>query len=148
MHKTLPFSNNELFIFIAIIRRALRAYFAWKKLKVDYSKNQTLTWLVEWKFSERIYVKTLFEFSVIGFIKYCLFIKAKQLYWNGTSAWVFSCKFVAYFENTFSNTSGWLLLKIQFNILKIFTKIFGENISHFNVSHYSLWRLAIQNQQN
>ena len=24
-----------------------------------------------------------------------------QLYWNRTSAWVFSCKFAAYFQNTF-----------------------------------------------
>ena len=27
---------------------------------------------------------------------------AKQLYWNHTSAWAFSCKFAAYFQNTFS----------------------------------------------
>ena len=27
---------------------------------------------------------------------------AKQLYWNRTSAWVFSCKPTAYFQNTFS----------------------------------------------
>ena len=27
--------------------------------------------------------------------------RAKQLYWNHTSAWVFSCKFAAYFQNTF-----------------------------------------------
>ena len=26
---------------------------------------------------------------------------AKQLYWNRTSAWVFSCKFTAYFQNIF-----------------------------------------------
>ena len=26
---------------------------------------------------------------------------AKQLYWNHTSAWVSSCKFTAYFQNTF-----------------------------------------------
>ena len=25
----------------------------------------------------------------------------KQLYWNHTSAWVFSCKFAVYFQNTF-----------------------------------------------
>ena len=25
----------------------------------------------------------------------------KQLYWNGTSAWVFYCKFAAYFQNSF-----------------------------------------------
>ena len=28
-------------------------------------------------------------------------IVAKQLYWNHTSAWVFSCKFATYFQNTF-----------------------------------------------
>ena len=33
----------------------------------------------------------------------CSFNKvALQLYWNRTSAWVFSCKFAAYFQNTFS----------------------------------------------
>ena len=42
----------------------------------------------------------------------CDFNKAVlQLYWNRTSAWVFSCKFAAYFQNTFfKNTSEWLLL--------------------------------------
>ena len=41
-----------------------------------------------------------------GLKKYCsIFINtrikaAKQLYWNQFSAWVFSCKFAAYFQNT------------------------------------------------
>ena len=36
---------------------------------------------------------------------------AKQLYWIHTLAWVFSCKFAAYFQNTFPrNISGGLLL--------------------------------------
>ena len=33
---------------------------------------------------------------------------AKQLYWNRTSAWVFSCKFAEYFKNTFSWESLWM----------------------------------------
>ena len=38
----------------------------------------------------------------------CNFNKvAKQLYWNHTSAWVFSCKFAAYFQNTFSQEHLW-----------------------------------------
>ena len=41
---------------------------------------------------------------------------ALRLYWNRTSAWVFSCKFAAYFQNIFSehpkNTSGGLLLRV------------------------------------
>ena len=30
-----------------------------------------------------------------------------QLYWNRTSTWVFSCKFAAYFQNTFSLEHLW-----------------------------------------
>ena len=38
----------------------------------------------------------------------CDFNKAAlQLYWNHTSAWVFSSKFVAYFQNTFSSEHIW-----------------------------------------
>ena len=33
---------------------------------------------------------------------------AKQLYLNRTSAWVFSCKFAAYFQNTFSMEHLWV----------------------------------------
>ena len=32
---------------------------------------------------------------------------AKQLYWNHTSAWVFSCKIATYFQNTFSKEHLW-----------------------------------------
>ena len=38
----------------------------------------------------------------------CEFNKpAKQLYWSRTSAWVFSCKFSAYFQNTFLTEHLW-----------------------------------------
>ena len=33
---------------------------------------------------------------------------AKQLYWNRASAWVFSCKCAAYFQNTFSYEHLWV----------------------------------------
>ena len=33
---------------------------------------------------------------------------SKQLYWNHTSAWVFSCNFAAYFQNTFSKQRLWV----------------------------------------
>ena len=33
-----------------------------------------------------------------------------QLYLHLTLAWVFSCKFAAYFQNTYKNTSGEMLL--------------------------------------
>ena len=32
---------------------------------------------------------------------------AKQLYWNRTSAWGFSCKFTSYFQKTFSKEHIW-----------------------------------------
>ena len=31
----------------------------------------------------------------------CGYTHALQLYWSHTSTWVFSCKFAAYFQNTF-----------------------------------------------
>ena len=38
----------------------------------------------------------------------CDFNKAaKQFYWNHTLAWVFSCKFAAYFQSTFSYQHLW-----------------------------------------
>ena len=44
----------------------------------------------------------------------------KQLYWNHTSAWVFSCKFAAYFQNTFYYehlwTSASVYLKYSYTI--------------------------------
>ena len=33
---------------------------------------------------------------------------ALQLYWNRISAWVFSCKFAAYFQNTFFQEHLWV----------------------------------------
>ena len=48
---------------------------------------------------------------------------ALQLYWNRTLAWVFSCKFGAYFQNTFpKNTSGRLFLQLVL-ILSYFSTV-------------------------
>ena len=38
MHKTIPIPMSYSF-FIAITQQVLKAYFAWKQVKVDYSKN-------------------------------------------------------------------------------------------------------------
>ena len=49
--------------------------------------------------------------SVIWSFKHFTYNFALQLYWNRTFTWLFSCKFAAYFHNTFlKNTSGWLPL--------------------------------------
>ena len=37
---------------------------------------------------------------------------AKQLYWNHTSAWVFSCKFAAYLQNIFSKEHLWMAASV------------------------------------
>ena len=62
-----------------------------------------------------------------GVLKICSrFINkaVKHLYWNCTSAWVFSCHFAAYFQNTFSlNTYGWLLLFIKTKMIHTVMKV-------------------------
>ena len=40
-------------------------------------------------------------------------LKIKQLYWNQTSSWVFSCKFAAYFQNTFSKEHLWVAASVH-----------------------------------
>ena len=40
--------------------------------------------------------------------KYDINKVASQLYWKRTLAWVFSCKLVAYFQNTFSKEHLWM----------------------------------------
>ena len=45
---------------------------------------------------------------------------AKQLYWNHTSAWEFSCKFAAYFQNIFS----WKHLWVAASVARIFANAY------------------------
>ena len=74
LHKTVPMfflimSHHSFFV--AIIRRVLKAYFAWKQLKVDYSKNT-------WKEENRRH----------GFV--CLlagYISVKKNYWKVQFCW-------------------------------------------------------------
>ena len=40
---------------------------------------------------------------------------ALQLYRNHTSAWVFSCNFAAYFQNTFSQEHHWVTASEHFD---------------------------------
>ena len=43
-----------------------------------------------------------------------------QLYWNNTSAWVFSCKYAAYFQSTFLDEHLWSVATSVFNCRPIF----------------------------
>ena len=50
---------------------------------------------------------------------------AKKLYWNHTLAWMFSCKFVAYFQNTFFSEDIWRAPSIAIcKNLQSFIKLF------------------------
>ena len=68
-------------------------------------------------------------------ISKCDFNKvALQLYWNRTSAWVFSCKFTAYFKNTFSKEHLWMAAsgsvindRTQL-LLNLFQNVLNENM--------------------
>ena len=55
---------------------------------------------------EKVFLKICSKFTREHSCRSAISIKfnkgALQLYWNRTSALVFSCKFVAYFQNTFS----------------------------------------------
>ena len=55
---------------------------------------------------------------------------ANQLYWNRTSVWVFSCKFVAYFQNTFSLEHIWRAASVNAN-----------NIFYGSLSEPLFWKL-------
>ena len=63
---------------------------------------------------------------------------AKQLYWNRTSAWVFRCKFAAYFEDTFSQEHLWMTAstyrsyqdRIQKKIAPKIFSLFQTNFYH------------------
>ena len=60
-----------------------------------------------------------------------------QIYWNHTSAWVFSCKFAGYLWNTFPlNSSGGLLLRVA--VLKFVrdAKIVLQSTAHFFVVNF------------
>ena len=59
-------------------------------------------------FLEKVFLKKGQQIYKKTHMPKCDFNKfALQLYWNYTSAWVFSCKFAAYFQNTFYTEHLW-----------------------------------------
>ena len=48
---------------------------------------------------------------------------AKQLYWNHTSAWVFSCNFAAYFQNSFFKEHLWVAASVFLRTMMKLSKI-------------------------
>ena len=53
---------------------------------------------------------------------------ALQLYWNHTSAWVFSCKFAAYFQNNFSQEHLWVAASVDYKHYTRATQSFNQDI--------------------
>ena len=65
----------------------------------------------------------------------CNFNKVSlQLYWNHTSAWVFSCKFVVYFQNTFSWEYGWVYFWMKKGAFEIIA-----TMAFWQVMHLTTW---------
>ena len=56
---------------------------------------------------------------------------AKQLYWKRTSTWVFSCKFAAYFQNTFSQEHLWRAASALSSLLFALDRHFSLVICYF-----------------
>ena len=72
----------------------------------------------------------------------CDFNKAAlELYWNCTSAWVFSCKFDAYFQNSFCFSFCLSISISHFHTYKYQQKIFDENLSlHLHAFYWFFYK--------
>ena len=71
--------------------------------KIKYLKQQFYGFskLTSEVIEKIIFYKSQLFVTLITICEINTFNTAKQLYWNHTSAWVFSCKFAAHFQNTF-----------------------------------------------
>ena len=73
---------------------------------------------------------------------------AKQLYWNHTLAWVFSCKFGAIFRTPFTkNTAGRLLLSFP-KIISVHRKISKKLSFVANFSENHLMKIISKQRYN
>ena len=54
---------------------------------------------------------------------------ALELYWNNTSAWMFSCKFAIYFRNTFSYEHLWTAASEGSKVINVYFNDSGVIVS-------------------
>ena len=75
---------------------------------------------------------------------------ALQLYWNHMSAWVFSCKFAAYFQNTFSWEFIWRTASRQLihRAINHLFSIWGKHWPEAGTRRCSLKKVFIKISQN
>ena len=69
---------------------------------------------------------------------------AKQLYWNHTSTWVFSCKFAAYFQNKFSYEH--LLVSVSEHLNVYCLQLLQFNIKFFYKYYFKTGTLCLRQQ--
>ena len=101
-------SSNNAFLWVASSNNA----FLWVDFEliladISKSKAENIRKFVQKQPSRGVLMKRCSENMQQMYrrtsVRKCDFNKVtKQLYWNHTSAWVFYCKFAAYFQNTFS----------------------------------------------
>ena len=93
-----------------------------KNLDNTEAAIQRCSWeKVFWKYAANLQENTMLK---------CDFNEAAiQLYWSRTLAWVLSCKFAAYFQNTFSAKHLWMTASENNILRKIFFK------TPFSLSH-------------
>ena len=75
----------------------------------------------------KVYSENMQQIHRTSMLKYNFNKLAWQLYWNHTSAWMFSCKFAAYFRETFSKRippEGWFRSYFWFELISARTKRF------------------------
>ena len=68
---------------------------------------------------------------------------ALQLYWNRNSAWVFSYKFVAYFQNTFSEEHLWTAASVHSDNTNFYPIISAASDFSFHFLMRDLWFSAV-----
>ena len=87
--------------------------------ELKYCKNTLGVYLLVNVVANNILVYSLNLFPHLPHMNYIPL--RKKLYWNHTSAWVFSCKFAAYFQNTFF----WEHLWVDASFVRSFLSLSG-----------------------
>ena len=71
---------------------------------IQKQRNENLT--IQTQSFKGVLMKRCSEISSRTPMPKCdFYVDAKQLYWNNTSTWVFTCKLAAYFHNCFSRSA-------------------------------------------
>ena len=107
-------------------------------IKRDISETKVLffiwsyncSWSTKCLIIEQGLLKYIFACSIFMLTK-MLFCFPKQLYWNHTLAYVFFCKFAAYFQSTFSSEHLWTAasgFSMKWSVLRYRWLRFSKNI--------------------